>query len=463
MVVPRCDVRVLVPGAGLGRLAFDIARKGYSAEGNEFSYHQLIASNFILNHTTVAEEFTLYPFCHGFSHHRSLDLHLREILVPDVHPGTELNQYLEFRTQPDTYGHRAGGPQTYRYKPSQFFSMSAGEFVSSYNTEEAHESFDCVATCFFIDTARNLLDYLDTIRNVLREGGAWINHGPLLWHFEGSDATEEKNSTTDRGKYGDLRGFDQIQADSEDAEVLHFPTSSDGGFGNPSFATRGNSSRTRVGSGDVPSVVENGPATESPADGGNANSTGGGASASAAGEAGSSTGNVESPQTYHSAPGSVKAGGADQSPPTSAGNHVRGDAETLADSGPSSNRRSRASSTSRQGQRSQHSHDGEKEWNGSLEFTLEDVFRLIDLYGFEILERRATEPSGYINDVKSMGRYIYESEFWVAVKKRKASDVVEQSIKKFDTKKDAEPEVCNDTVSEAESGGVRIGDNVLET
>ena len=49
MVSPRCDVRILVPGAGLGRLAFDFACKGYATEGNEFSFHQLIASNFILN------------------------------------------------------------------------------------------------------------------------------------------------------------------------------------------------------------------------------------------------------------------------------------------------------------------------------------------------------------------------------------------------------------------------------
>ena len=96
--------------------------------------------------------------------------------------------------------------------------MSAGEFVASYNTPEAYESFDCVATCFFIDTARNLLDYMGTIRNILREGGAWINHGPLLWHFEGSDATEPRNSGDNKHKYGDLRGFDQVQADVEDAE-----------------------------------------------------------------------------------------------------------------------------------------------------------------------------------------------------------------------------------------------------
>ena len=41
--------RVLVPGAGLGRLAYEVARRGYVAEGNEWSYFMLLGSNFILN------------------------------------------------------------------------------------------------------------------------------------------------------------------------------------------------------------------------------------------------------------------------------------------------------------------------------------------------------------------------------------------------------------------------------
>ncbi|RUS32778.1 hypothetical protein BC938DRAFT_474346, partial [Jimgerdemannia flammicorona] len=32
---------VLVPGAGLGRLAFDIAKEGFSCQGNEFSFYMV--------------------------------------------------------------------------------------------------------------------------------------------------------------------------------------------------------------------------------------------------------------------------------------------------------------------------------------------------------------------------------------------------------------------------------------
>lgn len=38
-------------------------------------------------------------------------------------------------------------------------------------------------TCFFIDTAKNIIDYLNVIYQVLKEGGVWINLGPLLWQF----------------------------------------------------------------------------------------------------------------------------------------------------------------------------------------------------------------------------------------------------------------------------------------
>lgn len=43
------DVKVLVPGAGLGRLPYEIAKRGYTCQGNEFSLFMLFTSNFVLN------------------------------------------------------------------------------------------------------------------------------------------------------------------------------------------------------------------------------------------------------------------------------------------------------------------------------------------------------------------------------------------------------------------------------
>lgn len=41
--------------------------------------------------------------------------------------------------------------------------------------------YDAIVTHFFIDTARNLMSYLDTIYALLRPGAYWINFGPLMY------------------------------------------------------------------------------------------------------------------------------------------------------------------------------------------------------------------------------------------------------------------------------------------
>jgi carnosine N-methyltransferase len=47
-------------------------------------------------------------------------------------------------------------------------------------------SFDVVVTCFFIDTAVDVVDYIDVIAHVLKEGGLWLNAGPLHYHSKQS-------------------------------------------------------------------------------------------------------------------------------------------------------------------------------------------------------------------------------------------------------------------------------------
>ena len=61
------------------------------------------------------------------------------------------------------------------------FAMAAGEFMDVFGSQT--KEWDCVVTCFFIDTAHNVFDYLQTINNVLKVGGLWVNIGPLHWHW----------------------------------------------------------------------------------------------------------------------------------------------------------------------------------------------------------------------------------------------------------------------------------------
>jgi carnosine N-methyltransferase len=59
--------------------------------------------------------------------------------------------------------------------------MVAGEFVEVYRKQP--ESWNSIVTCFFIDTANNIVEYIETIYSCLKKGGVWINFGPLLYHY----------------------------------------------------------------------------------------------------------------------------------------------------------------------------------------------------------------------------------------------------------------------------------------
>ncbi|KAI5284708.1 hypothetical protein KEM54_001128, partial [Ascosphaera aggregata] len=141
---PLSEVKVLVPGAGLGRLVFELCLAGYEAEGNEVSYHQLIASSWILNHTSCAKEYSLYPFASQFSNITSRAQQLRKVLIPDVHPASEMSK-------------RQSSDRKCQSVPSiGSMSVSAADFLLLYGGDDSKESFDVVATVFFIDTAPNI-------------------------------------------------------------------------------------------------------------------------------------------------------------------------------------------------------------------------------------------------------------------------------------------------------------------
>ncbi len=66
--------------------------------------------------------------------------------------------------------------------------MTAGDFLEIYTEKE---EWECVVTCFFIDTAHNVIDYIEKIWHILKPNGYWINFGPLLYHF--SDSSGENS------------------------------------------------------------------------------------------------------------------------------------------------------------------------------------------------------------------------------------------------------------------------------
>ncbi|KAK3930197.1 Carnosine N-methyltransferase [Frankliniella fusca] len=153
----QCDpgnIKVLVPGAGLGRLAFELARNGYQCQGNEFSLFMLFASNFVLNGIRSTNAYEVFPWIHQANNVLKAESQIRGILFPDVNPSD--------------------------LPPTSQFSMAAGDFQEVYVDPE---HWDCVATCFFIDCGHNIVSFIETIYNILKPGGVWVNLGPLLYHF----------------------------------------------------------------------------------------------------------------------------------------------------------------------------------------------------------------------------------------------------------------------------------------
>ncbi|KAK8639328.1 hypothetical protein V6N13_137715 [Hibiscus sabdariffa] len=74
------------------------------------------------------------------------------------------------------------------------FSMCGGDFVEVYNDSSQIGFWDAVVTCFFIDTAHNIIEYIEIISRILKEGGVWINFGPLLYHFADMYGQEDEMS-----------------------------------------------------------------------------------------------------------------------------------------------------------------------------------------------------------------------------------------------------------------------------
>ncbi|KAI1791127.1 N2227-domain-containing protein [Ganoderma leucocontextum] len=184
----RGQMKVLVPGAGLGRLAWEISELGYQTTANELSFFMNLALRFLLSpsHTQRPNQHVLQPYASWFSHQRTTETLFRKISFPDVTP-----------------------------RLSDNFSLAEGDFLSL-RTPEGTPGYDFVVTLFFIDTSLNAIETLEHIYALLRPGGRWINLGPLLWTSGGQAAVEL--SLEEVLKLAETVGFDVAGAGKGAAE-----------------------------------------------------------------------------------------------------------------------------------------------------------------------------------------------------------------------------------------------------
>ena len=166
--------KVLVPGSGLGRLPLEIASLGYCCQGNEYSAFMAAPANFILNAIQTKNSYKINPWidrvCNVI---KSSDI-LESVYIPDQ---VAYDMLHDVNTSTTT-------SSTAVFPP---FSMGIGDFVSSYNIPQEYVSWDAVVTCFFIDTAPVVFDYIETIYNILKPGAIWTNIGmSYVYHMYNS-------------------------------------------------------------------------------------------------------------------------------------------------------------------------------------------------------------------------------------------------------------------------------------
>jgi carnosine N-methyltransferase len=194
--VPRGDgsKTVLVPGSGLGRLVAEVVGRGYTCQGNEVSYQMLLMSEFLLNELQSSRQRVIYPWIHNPSNVADFADLTRPVHIPDTSARELLDQI------------------PVECKSNASMSMAAGEFEHIYGKQT--NCWDAVITCFFIDTAPNILDYLKIIHNTLKPGGVWINGGPLLWHWQssGPKITSENGSADPRYAMSTEISYDVLRA-----------------------------------------------------------------------------------------------------------------------------------------------------------------------------------------------------------------------------------------------------------
>lgn len=151
---------VMVPGAGLGRLAWELATNlGCFVEAVESSISMAAAARAILHinkqgSTWLANSFELHPYAlDDFTNEVQSSARYDSVRFPDVVP----------RVMHGSLSYTVGD-----------FGYESMRHLRNY--------YGAVITCFFVDTSTTIYDYLTTISMILATGGVWVGLGPLQWH-----------------------------------------------------------------------------------------------------------------------------------------------------------------------------------------------------------------------------------------------------------------------------------------
>ena len=153
--------RILVPGAGLFRQAWECSVRGYVAVGVEQTIMMCAVARFMLTLLTEDRQLPMCPHVHEF--HGPTNVYSASHLSRAVHvPGEEALALAR--------ADRA--------------AVSRGSMRVVCERLEAHVrkslgSYDVALTCFYLDASGDVVGAIEDVAAALRPGGIWISCGPL--------------------------------------------------------------------------------------------------------------------------------------------------------------------------------------------------------------------------------------------------------------------------------------------
>jgi len=144
--------RVLVPGSQMGRLVHEVCGRGYDCEACEVRLLPYFGGELVRRQGAQIGAHRIQPFALNTCNRFKKGDHVRVTPVPDV-----------------------------EVPESSLPAAALGDFIKLYDTAPSRGSFDAVATAFTLDTSSNIFRFIRTVAHVVREGGLWVNFGPLCY------------------------------------------------------------------------------------------------------------------------------------------------------------------------------------------------------------------------------------------------------------------------------------------
>ena len=155
-LMKKNNYKALVPGTGCSRMAFELAKRGFEVEANDFCFIYILCDDYLFNYSHK-NEFQFCPGIHSFSSSYNEASVIQRYSFPDVDIREELEKS--------------------EAKPITFIK---GDFLLKY--KGIKDQYDLIVTLFFIDVSKNIIEFVEIMHDLLKKGGIWVNLGCLDYY-----------------------------------------------------------------------------------------------------------------------------------------------------------------------------------------------------------------------------------------------------------------------------------------